>query len=626
MTKSILRLVGVFVLAVGCASGLRAADKPKITSQDQLPRFVYPIAGKATDVLTNDQTYAALAAQVRKDLEGLLEHYDIEDPTTLQGIEGTLMQMDFQDGKYAAAAKDLAIIRQLERKPANRLTTGVLLESVIEARQQDYASDPAFRTAFAGIYARRIKALPYDIAGDNLKSAKAGAEIVTPALLLGSVQSQVQPGLDKTGTISGDVAQGLINQHVNLQVFVPLKAERIAVLDAYLKAHAVTKTDIWAARDITLQASAKLTPVIIGIWDSGLDVAVYPDNLWTNEKEKADGKDDDGDGFVDDIHGIAFDLHSNAVTSLLFPLTPEQQAEYPEMVGLTKGLLDLQANIDSPEAGALRARMAKLQPADVKPFIEHVNMFGDFSHGTHVAGIASAGNPAARLLEARITFDYHVIPEIPTMEQAEKDAEATRRTVAYFVRQGVRVVNMSWGGSPQDIEHAFEANGAGGTPEERHKQAREIFNVGKEALTKAMKEAPGILFVVAAGNSNNNAEFSDLIPSGIQLPNILTVGAVDQAGEETSFSTFGPNVAVHANGFEVPSKIPGGQTMKYSGTSMAAPNVTNLAGKLLSLDPQLTVDQLVGLIKQGAARSADGRINLINPKRSFELLQGMRAK
>ena len=58
---------------------------------------------------------------------------------------------------------------------------------------------------------------------------------------------------------------------------------------------------------------------------------------------------------------------------------------------------------------------------------------------------------------------------------------------------------------------------------------------------------------MAAGNSDNVAEFSD-----IDLPDILTVGAVDQAGEETSFSTFGSNVDVHANGFDVPSKIPGG--------------------------------------------------------------------
>jgi subtilisin family serine protease len=130
--------------------------------------------------------------------------------------------------------------------------------------------------------------------------------------------------------------------------------------------------------------------------------------------------------------------------------------------------------------------------------------------------------------------------------------------------------------------------------------------------------------VAAAGNSDNDAAFAEFVPSGIDLPNILTVGAVDQAGEETSFSSFGKNVDVHANGFEVESYLPGGERMKYSGTSMAAPNVVNLAAKLLAIDPALTVGQVIGLIQDGAERSADGRINLINPKRSFELLQALR--
>ena len=78
---------------------------------------------------------------------------------------------------------------------------------------------------------------------------------------------------------------------------------------------------------------------------------------------------------------------------------------------------------------------------------------------------------------------------------------------------------------------------------------------------------------------------------------------------------------MHANGFEVESFLPGGERMKYSGTSMAAPNVANLAGKLLALEPRLNVEQTTMFIKLGAERSADGRINLINPRKSLALLR-----
>ncbi len=76
-----------------------------------------------------------------------------------------------------------------------------------------------------------------------------------------------------------------------------------------------------------------------------------------------------------------------------------------------------------------------------------------------------------------------------------------------------------------------------------------------------------------------------------------------------------------SNGFQVESFIPGGERMKMSGTSMAAPNVTNLAAKLIALDPSLTPADVVKLIKDGSDLSPDGRFRLINPKRSVELLQ-----
>ncbi len=618
-----LNLLSAVAVLLGVSVAL--AEKPKITSQDQLPRFEYELDVKATDILTDPVAYTDLAVRVKADLENLIEEYDIEDATTLQGIIGTLMSIEFQAGEFDAARERLAVMRELERKPANELTMGVLMESVIEARSKDYASDEAYRKAFAEAYAKRIDALPFEIVGDNIKSSKGSAEIVTDQLLIGMVDSQVQPGLDKTGTISGAIAQGLVSQRTALEAYIPLQAERVAVLQAFIDANFVEKEDIWAARSVDLTNAKGLTPVTVAIWDSGIDNPIFAPKgqLWINEDEQLDGADTDGNGFVDDVHGIAFTLKSDPSTDMLYSMTDEQLAAYPSMLSMTKGLLDLQANIDSKEAADLRQYMGTLEADKVQQFIEDLGLVGNYTHGTHVAGIAATGNPAVRLMTSRITFDYRTIPDVPTMEQVKKDAAAMEKFVAYMAENGARIVNMSWGGNPQGIEAAFEANGAGGTPEERRKTSKEMFDIYVEKLTAAIKAAPDVLFVVSSGNSDNDAEFSDMYPSGIDLPNILTVGAVDQAGEETSFSTFGANVDVHANGFEVPSYVPGGEIINFSGTSMASPNVSNLAAKLLAVKPDLTIRQLVDLITLGADIVDDGRIHLINPQRSFQLLEVM---
>ena len=65
------------------------------------------------------------------------------------------------------------------------------------------------------------------------------------------------------------------------------------------------------------------------------------------------------------------------------------------------------------------------------------------------------------------------------------------------------------------------------------------------------------------------------------------------------------------------SYIPGGTRVALSGTSMASPQVANLAGKLLAVRPELTPGQLIGIISTTADRSADGRRNLVNPKKAL---------
>lgn len=596
--------------------------KPKITKQDDLPRHTYPVNDSVIDLVTSSEKFTPFAAQVRANIESDLANYNIEDKTTLKNLKGTLLTLDLLEGKNKEALALIKELRDLEDKPALKLTTGFLSEVRINVQQESGLHDitqPAFQKVFEENLKLQANALPWNIVQDELKHMNASFEIRSRDLLLGVVKSEIEPAVQKTGSLSNDLANSVIGIRAALEISIPLKEPVVAALSSVIKDHAVAKKDIWKDRTVTLSPKQKATPVVIGIWDSGVDPKVYPKQLFTDPNFKPTTPP----GNLDP-HGLAFDLHSNPVHGELYPLGADAK-RFPQLRSQIKGMLDLQASVDSPEATALQAQLSKLSQDQVKPFLEDLGLFGDYIHGTHVAGIASEGNPFARILIARITFDYHLIPEKPTVEQAGKDAIADQVIVDYFKQHNVRVVNMSWGGSLKDVDEALEKNGVGDA-EERKKEARKIFDIGKNGLFEALKSAPDILFVTAAGNSNNDVNFDEVIPSSFVLPNLITVGAVDQAGDETSFTSFGNNVIAYADGFEVDSFIPGGTRLKLSGTSMASPEVANLAAKLFALDPSLKPANVIDLIKQGLEPNPDNkRILLLNPKKSIELLKAQLA-
>jgi subtilisin family serine protease len=243
-----------------------------------------------------------------------------------------------------------------------------------------------------------------------------------------------------------------------------------------------------------------------------------------------------------------------------------------------------------------------------------------YMHGTHVAGIAVQDNPYARIMTIRFTIDYHTIPMAPTIELSQRMAQAYKEAIEYMQAHGVRVVNMSWGGTLRGTERDLEANGIGETAEERARLAREMFDIEKEALYEAMKNAPEILFVNAAGNENDDVAFEDYYPAAFDLTNLLVVGAVDKAGDVTSFTSFGVTVDVYANGYEVESYLPGGDRLAASGTSASSPNATNLAAKLFALDPSLTPLAVIALIKDATEPNTEG-LPVMNPRRAVELLE-----
>ncbi|MCU0977167.1 MAG: S8 family serine peptidase [Steroidobacteraceae bacterium] len=624
---NVFRKIGPVAAAILALSAVPASaevpagqDRAVITRLSDLPTYSYPMPVRPSEMVRDPAAVRALAEAIERDVRADLARFDIQDVTAVRRMHGTLLTIAMLKGDDAEASKQLLIVREMQEKPSARLTSGRISEALIAARR---GSPGEFAATLESHLESALGSLPWEVVEDDLQGTKGYLEYVSEGLVVGSLESSLDPPALESRALSQQLADNILGAAYTLTVILPNKPALLAAYAAVVDSHKeARKPDIWAARDVSLDPSSRLSPVGVAVWDSGIDfgIAALGDRAWVNGKEiPGNGVDDDGNGLVDDVNGIGFTLHGDYTPELLFPISSvgADPAVYQQY---SKGFSDLQASVDSAEATELKQKLSSLPKDEYQPFVEGLSAYGNYAHGTHVAGLAVAGNPAARLMAARITFDHRVIGDRPTIAQAYRDSYAAVRTVDYFVEHGVKVVNMSWGGDLAGIEAALEQTGAPGTPEERRALARRIYDIGYKALLEAMRDASGVLFVVAAGNSDNNVEFDEVYPSSIKLPNVMVAGAVDQAGDETSFTSFG-NSEVFANGFEVDSYVPGGARLKFSGTSMAAPNVTNLAAKLWAVYPDLTVAEVRQLIVDGAdeKQAGDRAIRLMNPARTMEL-------
>jgi len=191
-------------------------------------------------------------------------------------------------------------------------------------------------------------------------------------------------------------------------------------------------------------------------------------------------------------------------------------------------------------------------------------------HGTHCAGIIGAEGEND-LGIAGVNWKVQIMP-LKFMNAGgfgtTKDAIEAINYVIDRKKAGVnvRVISASWGSTQRS--RALE-----------------------EVIRKAYEN--DILFVAAAGNASTNNDRSPHYPSSYNVPNVISVAALDRHDQLASFSNYGPkSVAIAAPGVEILSTWLGNQYEEKSGTSMATPVVSGVAALILAEHPRMSVDEL----------------------------------
>ena len=290
---------------------------------------------------------------------------------------------------------------------------------------------------------------------------------------------------------------------------------------------------------------------VIGILDTGVDYD-HPDltnKIWTNTGEIPDnGLDDDGNGFVDDIHGWDF------------------------------------VNDDN-------------NPDD------------DNSHGTHVAGIAAAESNNGVGISG-IAWNSKIMSIKVFQSSGYGSSSDVASAIEYASDNGAQILNFSGGGYSESmvvkiaIANAYAGSGSGQGSILIAAAGNSYFKIDKPfpPFPYYAPMFPGcygfVVGVEATDQSGQNAPFSNFDPTGP----ILT----DAWG---FWNEFGHNYEIKAPGVGIYSTFPNGGYHSLSGTSMATPIVSGAVALLKNIDPSQSNETIIAKLIQS---SNNGMLDILS--------------
>jgi thermitase len=229
---------------------------------------------------------------------------------------------------------------------------------------------------------------------------------------------------------------------------------------------------------------------------------------------------------------------------------------FPATGGVKIGIVDTGIDQTHPDLSGQTVACAKSQ--GLLPIMSGSIQVGscadDNDHGSHVAGtIAAKANNGIGVAGVAFNADLVICKALGGPLGTGSTADVAN-CINWVASQGARVISMSLGG------------GASTTLQ--------------QAVASAWNNGNGAVIVAAAGNDGDAT-----LNYPAAYAEVVSVAATDSSDARASFSNANADVEIAAPGVNVLSTVRGGAYATLSGTSMATPHVSAVAGVLRQLFP-----------------------------------------